>query len=172
MSNNTSTKIDPIVGIKEALETLNRNRNGHNPYDLGAVSSLLSLAPLLVEETEKARKASSKTKGYAVVIHDPDNESVVETQGSVEVFYVDMGGSYDTGNPSAEDARSALQDAAEYARNAARLPKGVVKDTLEGAVEQIVEAYGDFLEAAEGLDKEDKAALAEWLPEAPAVSVA
>jgi hypothetical protein len=46
----------------------------------------------------------------------------------------------------------------------------MVKQTLYGAVEQIVEAYGEFTEAVTYLSEEDKASLADWLPKAVEVS--
>jgi len=162
---NPGERIDPIPEIKEALDVLRRNINSRRDLDPKAVSDLLSRVPMLVEEAEAGRKKVEEM-GYAVVIHDPDNDAIVESQGPVKVFYVDLGGGFDIGNPDEGAAKEAMEQAAEYARDADKLPDGVVKDTLYGAAEQIMDEYGKFKDAAEALSAEDKAALSDWLPEA------
>ena len=168
MREKKSATFDSIPALNEAIRTLQRNVNGHREFDRAAVGTIRVALPQLIKEVEKLR--SELTKGYAVVIHDPDNETIVESQGPVEVFSVDLGGSFDIGNPMEEDAGGAMEQAAEYARDADRLPKGVVKDTLYGAAEQIMEAYGEFTDAVEALSAEDKVTLADWLPEAVGVA--
>jgi hypothetical protein len=165
--------IDPLPDLKLALGLIVRNiNNRHEAFD-AALGLVMSRLPHLIDEAEEARQRAKESKGYAVVIHDPDHDPVIETQGPVEVFHVDLGGSYDIASPEEEDALSALQDAADYTRAAEGLPQGVVKDTLEGAAGQIMEAYSEFIEhAAEGLDAEDKATLAAWIPQAEVEGVA
>jgi hypothetical protein len=168
MSAKKSASLDPIPPLKEALETFQRNVNGHNEFDRAAVGTIRVQLPQLIREVERLR--AEPAQSYAVVIHDPDEDSIVETQGPVKVFYVDLGDDIDISNPMEEDALSALRQAIEYAQEVDKLPEGVVKDTLEGAVEQLVDNYGQFSNVVEALSAEDKTALADWLPEAVGVA--
>lgn len=155
--------IDPIPDLKLAWDLMAQNMNKHEAFNNGALGLVMSRLPMLIEEAEAARKQAKENMGYAVVIHDPDNDAIVESQGAVKVFYVDLGGIIDTGNAMEVDAVEAMEQAAEYARQGDAIPEGAVQSALYGAVDQIMEAYGEFKEAAERLSVEDKAALSDWL---------
>src|ERR1700694_1366123 len=100
-----SERVDSSQALQVALDALLANPHGQHADDK-FIGAFRRHFPRLQKELKQLRTA---TKSYVAVIRDPDEETIVETQGPVEVFSVDLGGSFDIGHPMAVDAVEDLE---------------------------------------------------------------